>query len=105
MAIQTHIAQKEKIQGWDAVYLYLFSHDLSLGSVSSTIVEKILCVFDFTAVTEQYNVEPDALKEWKIHIFKIVDTLISLYSRNPQLLPTKSKSSFVILNEVFMIFI
>ena len=34
------------------------------------------------------NVEPDALKEWKINIFKIIDT------RNTHLLPPKPKSSF-----------
>ena len=28
------------------------------------------------------NLEPDALKEWKINIFKIIDTRISFYSRN-----------------------
>ena len=28
------------------------------------------------------NVEPDALKEWKINIFKIIDTRISFYSCN-----------------------
>ena len=54
LAIQTHITKKEKIQGWDAMSLYLFNeyHDLSLGSVTSTMEEKMLCVFDFTAVTE-----------------------------------------------------
>ena len=40
------------------------------------------------------NVEPDALKEWKINIFKIFDTHISFYSRNTHLLPPKPKSSF-----------
>ena len=40
------------------------------------------------------NVEPDALKEWKINIFKIIDTRISFYSRNTHLLPHKPKSSF-----------
>ena len=35
------------------------------------------------------NVEPDALKEWKINIFKIIDTRISFYSRNTRLLPPK----------------
>ena len=40
------------------------------------------------------NVEPDALKEWKINIFKIIDTCISFYSRNTHLLPPKPKSSF-----------
>ena len=33
------------------------------------------------------NVEPDALKECKIIIFKIIDTRISFYSRNTHLLP------------------
>ena len=37
------------------------------------------------------NVEPDALKEWEINIFKIIDTRISFYSCNTHLLP---KSSF-----------
>ena len=40
------------------------------------------------------NVEPDALKVWKINIFKIINTRISFYSRNTHLLPPKPKSSF-----------
>ena len=40
------------------------------------------------------NVEPDALKEWKINIFKIIDTRISFYSRNTNFLPPKPKFSF-----------
>ena len=40
------------------------------------------------------NVEPDALKEWKINIFKITDTHISFYFRYTHLLPPKPKSSF-----------
>ena len=40
------------------------------------------------------NVEPDALKKWKINIFKIIDTRISFYSHNTHLLPPKPKSSF-----------
>ena len=40
------------------------------------------------------TVEPDALKEWKINTFKIIDTRISFYSRNTHLLPPKPKSSF-----------
>ena len=37
------------------------------------------------------NVEPDALKDWKINMFTIVDTPILLYSRNTytNLLPPK----------------
>ena len=44
------------------------------------------------------NVEPDALKEWKINIFKIIDTRISFYFCNTHLLPLKPKSSFQHLN-------
>ena len=40
------------------------------------------------------NVEPDALKEWKINIFKIIDTCISFYSLKTHILPPKPKSSF-----------
>ena len=40
------------------------------------------------------NVEPDALKEWKINNFKIIDTRTSFYSRNTHLLLPKPKSSF-----------
>ena len=36
------------------------------------------------------NVEPDALKEWKLNIFKIIDTRYSFCSRNTHLLPPKS---------------
>ena len=49
------------------------------------------------------HVEPDALKEWKIYIFKVIDTPISFYSRNTHLAPPKPL--FVILNEVSTIFI
>ena len=40
------------------------------------------------------NVEPDALKKWKITIFKITDTRISFYSRKTYILLPKPKSSF-----------
>ena len=40
------------------------------------------------------NVEPDALKEKKINIFKIFDTRISFHSPNTHILPPKPKSSF-----------
>ena len=35
------------------------------------------------------------MKEWKINIFKIIDTRISFYSRNTHLLPPKPKCSTV----------
>ena len=31
------------------------------------------------------NVEPDALKKWKINVFKIIDTSSSFYSHNTHL--------------------
>ena len=43
------------------------------------------------------NVEPDALKEWNINIFEIIDTHISFSTRNAYLF-TPPKSSFHHLN-------
>ena len=40
------------------------------------------------------NVELDALNDWKINIFKIIDTCNSFYCHNSYLLPPKHKSSF-----------
>ena len=39
-------------------------------------------------------VEPNALKEWKVSISKIVDQSTIFYSQNTNLLPTKPKSTF-----------
>ena len=39
-------------------------------------------------------VEPNALKEWKVSIFKIVDQRFKFYSQNTNLLNSKPKSSF-----------
>ena len=44
--------------------------------------------------TKREYVEPDALKEWKVSIFKIVDQRIKFYSQNTNLLPPKPKSTF-----------
>ena len=41
-----------------------------------------------------FRMHLDGMKEWKIYIFKIIDTHISFYSRNTHLLPPKPKSSF-----------
>ena len=39
-------------------------------------------------------VGPDALKEWKVSIFKIVDRRVKFYSQNANILPPKPKSTF-----------
>ena len=51
------------------------------------------------------NIEPDALKKWKINIYKIFDTRFSFYSRNTHFYPLNLNFLFVILNEVSRIFI
>ena len=48
---------------------------------------------------KRVSVEPDALKDWKINTFKIIDTRISFYSCNTHLLPPKPKSSFRLLKQ------
>ena len=50
-------------------------------------------------------VEPDALKEWKLSIFKIMDQRIKFYSQNTNLLPPKPKSTFRHLSRVSRTFI
>ena len=40
------------------------------------------------------SVECNAMKEWKLSIFNIVDKRIKFYSQNTNLLPPKPKSSF-----------
>ena len=39
-------------------------------------------------------VEPDALKEWKVSIFKIVINVLNFIHKNTNLLPPKPKSTF-----------
>ena len=38
--------------------------------------------------------ECDALKDWKLNIFKIIDRRISFYSQNMNMLPRKPKISY-----------
>ena len=40
------------------------------------------------------HVECDALKDWKLNIFKIIDQCISFYSQNTNMLPRKPKMSY-----------
>ena len=48
----------------------------------------------YTLWCKRKSVEYNALKEWKLSIFNIVDKLIKIYSNNTNLLPPKPKSSF-----------
>ena len=40
------------------------------------------------------HVEGDALKDWKLNIFKIIDRRISFYSHNTNMLPRKPKIKY-----------
>ena len=40
------------------------------------------------------HMECDALKDWKLNIFKIIDRRISFYSQNTNMLPRKPKISY-----------
>ena len=40
------------------------------------------------------HVECDALQEWKLNIFKIIDRRISFFSQNTNMLPLKPKISY-----------
>ena len=43
---------------------------------------------------KQEHVECDALKDWKLNIFKIINRRISFYSQNAKMLPRKPKISY-----------
>ena len=62
-----------------------------LVSLSKTCREEIASALnDFgNRWCKREYVEPDALKEWKVSIFKIVDQRIKLYSQNINLFPPK----------------
>ena len=76
-------------------FLKVLNIDFPLILISLNVVEIAASLNDFSnRWCKQENVEPDALKEWKINIFRIIDTRISFYSRNTHLLPPKPKSSF-----------
>ena len=49
---------------------------------------------NFVIVGVSENVECDALKDWKLNIFKIIDRRISFYSQNTNMLTRKPKISY-----------
>ena len=77
------------------LFLKVLNIDFPLILISLNVIEIAASFNDFSnRWCNRENVEPDALKEWKINIFKIIDTCISFYSRDTHLLPPKPKSSF-----------
>ena len=57
-----------------------------------TVCENKSDFYEFSA--KRFTKKSDALKEWKVSIFKIVDQRIKFYSQNTNLLPPKPKSTF-----------
>ena len=57
--------------------------------ISLNVVERSLLHLIASVIVgeNENNTEPDALKEWKINIFKIIDTRLSFYSLNTHILP------------------
>ena len=45
-------------------------------------------------LTSESMLSVDALKDWKLNIFKIIDRRISFYSQNTNMLPRKPKISY-----------
>ena len=66
------------------LFLKVLNIDFALLLISLNVVERLLLLLnDFgNRWCKRENIEPDALKEWKINIFKIIDTRISFYPRN-----------------------
>ena len=63
--------------------------------ISLNAVELAASLADFSnRWCKRENVERDALNDWKINSFKIIDTCISFYSPNTHISLPKPKSSF-----------
>ena len=88
------------------LFLNVLNIDFPLILISLNVAEIAASLNDFSNRWCKWeNVEPDALKEWKVYIFKIIDTHTSFYSVIHIFYPLNLNLLFVILNEVFRIFI
>ena len=68
---------------------------LSRGDLKKCREEISSAFYDFgNRWCKREYVEPNALKEWKVSIFKMVDQCIKFYSQNTNLLPPNPKSTF-----------
>ena len=64
-------------------------------SISIDVGKNVSALNDFgNRWCKRESVECNAMKEWKLSIFNIVDKRIQFYSQNTNLLPPKLKSSF-----------
>ena len=89
------------------LFLKVLNIDFPLILVSLNVVERsLLFLLDLSNRWCKWkNVEPDALKEWKINIFKIINTHISFTLVIHIFYPLNLNILFVILNKVSRIFI
>ena len=62
---------------------------------------EFLCPLESSGIPlgKRESVECNALKDWKLSIFNIVDKRIKFHSHNSNLLPPKHKSSFRLLKQ------
>ena len=75
------------------LFVKVLNIDIPLIWISLNVVERSQLLEMTIVIVGANRKMPDALKECKINIFKIIDTRISFYSRNTHLLPPKPKSS------------
>ena len=89
-------------------FLKVLSIDFPVILISLKVVERslLLSLNDFSNHRcKQENVEPDALKEWKINIFKLLILVFHFTLIIHIFCPRNLNLLFVILNEVSRIFI
>ena len=67
---------------------YRFPVHIDFSKVSEKIATSL------NEFCKREHVECDALKDWKLNIFKIIDRRISYYSQNTNMLPLKPKISY-----------
>ena len=92
-------------ESWDCKYskfIYPAAGRIITGNLKIISHSRIRCIVSKNPKLNDFGnrwckreyVEPNALKEWKVSIFKIVDQRIKFYSQNTNLLPPKPKFTF-----------
>ena len=75
-------------------YFCIQFEDFLRAYIYAKLIQGILAKFRIHDPIHDPNVECDALKDWKLNIFKIIDRRISFYSQNTNMLPRKPKISY-----------